>query len=315
MAATWWSPVSPCTPQACVTGEGPLVGRLRRTLRYVTVAVVLLIGIVLAVPVAVLCPPALRDSLVRTWMRSVVTAFGMEVRVPVPPAARERGRGLLVVANHVSWMDILLIASVFPGRNVAKSEIRGWPVLGPLCVLGRTIFIDRERFRTLPDTVGEVREALRGGATVVAFPEGSTWCGREEGRYRRALFQAAVDAGADVQPIRIHYRLADGTRSMAPAFVGEDTLMDSVHRVVAGRGLNAEVSVLPAIPAGTWADRRALALAADRAAHQVEVPAARQPVPLPVPASAEVIEVVEVAPPVVIPSPVVQPAEPAASLP
>lgn len=309
MAATWWSPVSPCTPQECVTGEGPLVGILRRMARYVAVVVVLLIGLVLTVPVAVLCPPALRDLLVRTWMRSVVAAFGMRVRMPAPRAVREPGRGLLVVANHVSWMDILLIAAVFPGRNVAKSDIRGWPVLGPLCVLGRTIFIDRERFRTLPDTVAEVAGALREGSTVVAFPEGSTWCGREEGHYRNALFQAALDAGADVQPLRIHYRLADGTRSIAPAFVGEDTLIGSVHRVMSGRGLTAEVAALPPIAAGTWHDRRAFARAAYRAAHFAEVPAARRPAP------AGVIEVVEVAAPVVIPSPVVQPSEPAASLP
>ncbi|MDX3071418.1 lysophospholipid acyltransferase family protein [Streptomyces sp. MI02-7b] len=318
MAATWWSPVSPCTPQECVTGEAPLVGRLSRLVRYAAALVVLLIGVVLAVPVAALCPPALRDSLVRAWMRSVAAAFGMRIRVPAPPAAREPGRGLLVVANHVSWMDILLIAAVIPGRNVAKAEIRGWPVIGPLCVLGRTIFIDRERFRTLPDTVAEVAEALRGGATVVAFPEGSTWCGREEGRFRGALFQAALNAGADVQPLRIDYRLADGTRSTAPAFVGADTLMDSVRRVVSGRGLTAEVAVLAPITAGTWHDRRALARAAHGAAHRAEVPAARQPAPLAPVASAqpvEVIELVEVTAPVVIPSPVVQPSEPAASLP
>ncbi|MEU4092166.1 lysophospholipid acyltransferase family protein [Streptomyces sp. NPDC026673] len=275
MAAAWWSPVAPCTPQACVTGDGPVVGRARRLLRYAAAVVVLLIGVVLSVPLGTLCGPAGRERLIRRWTRSVVAAFGVGVRLP-EPAPREPGRGLLVVSNHVSWLDIVLIAAVLPGRNVAKREIRDWPLIGRLCVRGRTIFIDRERIRSLPDTVAEVAEALRSGATVVAFPEGSTWCGREEGRYRRALFQAALDAGADVQPLLIRYRHADGRPSTAAAFLGEDTLMDSVRRVVAARGLTAEVTMLPRIAAGSLPDRRALASAARYA---VAPAAARASVP------------------------------------
>jgi 1-acyl-sn-glycerol-3-phosphate acyltransferase len=275
MAAAWWSPVAPCTPQECVTGDGPEVGRFRRLLRYAAGLAVLLTGVVLSVPLGALCGPAGRERLIRLWTRSVAAAFGVRVRIP-EPAPREPGRGLLVVSNHVSWLDIPLIAAVFPGRNVAKREIRDWPVIGRLCVRGRTIFIDRERIRSLPDTVAEVAEALRAGATVVAFPEGSTWCGREEGRYRPALFQAALDAGADVQPLLVRYRHADGTPSTAAAFLGEDTLMDSVRRVVAARGLTAEVAALPRIAARTLPDRRSLATAA-RYASVTSVPRASVP--------------------------------------
>ncbi|MFG2300575.1 lysophospholipid acyltransferase family protein [Actinacidiphila glaucinigra] len=264
MATTWWSPVSSCTPQACVTGDGPVVGRVRRTLRYTAAVAVLLVGVALSAPLGALCGQAGRERLLRRWTRSVMAAFGVRVRLP-EPAPREPGRGLLVVANHVSWLDILLIAAVFPGRNVAKREIRDWPVIGRLCVRGRTIFIDRERIRSLPGTVAEVAQALRSGATVVAFPEGSTWCGREEGRYRRALFQSALDAGADVQPLLVRYRDADGRPSTEAAFLGEDTLMDSVRRVVAARGLTAEVAALPRIAAHSLPDRRSLASAAHRA--------------------------------------------------
>ncbi|MFF3947715.1 lysophospholipid acyltransferase family protein [Streptomyces sp. NPDC001902] len=276
MAAAWWSPVAPCTPQACVTGDGQVVGRVRRLLRYAAALVVLLTGVVLSVPVGALCGPVGRERLIRRWTRSVAAAFGVRVRLP-EPAPREPGRGLLVVSNHVSWLDILLIAAVFPGRNVAKREIRDWPVIGRLCVRGRTIFIDRERIRALPDTVAEVAAALRSGATVVAFPEGSTWCGREEGRYRRALFQAALDAGADVQPLLIRYRHADGRPSTEAAFLGEDTLMDSVRRVVAARGLTAEVAAFPRIAAVSLPDRRALAAAA-RHASVAPAPSAAVPV-------------------------------------
>ncbi|MFE0626481.1 lysophospholipid acyltransferase family protein [Streptomyces sp. NPDC058864] len=259
-----------------MTGDGPEVGRVRRLLRYTAALVVLLVGVVLSVPLGALCGPAGRERLIRRWTRSVVTAFGLRVRLP-EPAPREPGRGLLVVSNHVSWLDIVLIAAVHPGRNVAKREIRDWPVIGRLCVRGRTIFIDRERIRSLPDTVAEVAEALRSGATVVAFPEGSTWCGSEEGLYRRALFQAALDAGADVQPLLVRYRYTDGRPSTAAAFLGEDTLMDSVRRVVAARGLTAEVAAFPRIAAHSLPDRRSLAAAAR---HTSVAPAPRPVLPV-----------------------------------
>jgi 1-acyl-sn-glycerol-3-phosphate acyltransferase len=139
------------------------------------------------------------------------------------------------------------------------------PLVGRLAVRGGTLFIDRERIRALPGTVAEIAGALRSGATVVAFPEGSTWCGREEGRFRPAVFQAALDAGVPVRPVAIRYRLAGGEPTTAAAFVGDDTLLASLRRVVATRGLIAEVTVDQEIPVGAYADRRALARAVRRA--------------------------------------------------
>jgi 1-acyl-sn-glycerol-3-phosphate acyltransferase len=95
----------------------------------------------------------------------------------------------------------------------------------------------------------------------VAFPEGSTWCGRAQGHFRRAVFQAALDAGVPVQPVRLHYRFATGP-STAPAFVGEDSLLTSVWRVVMASGLVAEVDVRPVLAPGSHPDRRGLARAA-----------------------------------------------------
>jgi 1-acyl-sn-glycerol-3-phosphate acyltransferase len=196
-------------------------------------------------------------------MLAVPAAFG--VRVIVPRTSPRAPEGVLVVSNHVSWLDILLVGAVCPGRMLAKREVAGWPVVGRIAVRGGTLFIDRERIRALPDTVAEIAGALRGGATVVAFPEGSTWCGREEGRFRPAVFQAALDASVPVRPVSIRYRLAGGEPTTAPAFVGDDTLLASVRRVVATRGLTAELTVDQEIPAGAHADRRALAGAVRRA--------------------------------------------------
>ncbi|WP_044386527.1 lysophospholipid acyltransferase family protein [Streptomyces cyaneogriseus] len=250
-----WLPSAPCTPRTCVDPAGAAAAAPRAVLRLTAVAALLLTGIALA-PLAGRLPA----RPVRWWCRWIVRAAGVRVRLrgAVAPTG-----GLLLVAHHVSWLDIPLLAAVRPARMLAKAEIRRWPVAGALAARG-ALFIERDRLRALPGTVARIADALRGGRAVAVFPEGSTWCGRAHGPFRRAVFQAALDAGVPVQPVRVGYRTAAGAVSTAPAFVGEDTLPASVWRVVSARGLVAEVEVLPAIPPGRHPDRRALARAAQR---------------------------------------------------
>ncbi|GAA2457762.1 lysophospholipid acyltransferase family protein [Streptomyces glaucus] len=256
-----WLPTAPCTPGACVEPTGSATAVPRAVLRLAAVAALVLAGVALS--------PLVRGwsrsrgripaELVRRWCRWIVRAAG--VRVRVTGAAAPAG-GLLLVANHVSWLDVPLLAAVRPARMLAKAEIRRWPVAGPVAARGGVLFIDRDRLRALPDAVAAVAGALRSGAAVAAFPEGSTWCGRAQGSFRRAVFQAALDAGVPVQPVRLRYRTTGGATATAPAFVGEDTLLASLWRVASARGLVAEVEVRPPIPPGAHPDRRALAKAA-----------------------------------------------------
>ncbi|MDF3298782.1 lysophospholipid acyltransferase family protein [Streptomyces tropicalis] len=249
-----WLPGAPCTPQACVQATRTRAGALRAVLRLTAVALLLLAGIVTA-PLGGRLPA----SVVRLWCRALVRAAGVRVRITgtAPPTG-----GLLLVAHHISWLDVPLLAAVRPARMLAKAEIRRWPLAGPLVALGGALFIERDRLRALPDTVARIAGALREGAAVAAFPEGSTWCGRARGRFRRAVFQAALDAGVPVQPVRIRYRLAGGPPTTAAAFVGDDTLPASLWRVASARELLAEVEVRPVIAPGSQPDRRALARAA-----------------------------------------------------
>ncbi|MFJ5234182.1 lysophospholipid acyltransferase family protein [Kitasatospora sp. NPDC088391] len=291
-----WLPAAPCTPGDCVTVAGPRVGLPQRVLRLAGCLLVLAAGIA-AVPLVRVLAWLPGERLVRGWARLLLATLGVRVRaLAAPPgpeagpqsrtgsgrsargarAARDirgvraargaqgdRGTGSLVVANHISWLDILLVAAVRPGRMLAKTEVGRWPVLGPVTSWGGTIFIDRDRLRALPDTVEEIAAALRRGERVVVFPEGSTWCGRGGGRFRPALFEAAVRADVPVQPLTLRYRTADGP-STAPAFVGEDGLLASLWRVVSVRGLTAEVELLPQLPPALFPGRRRLAAAAQR---------------------------------------------------
>lgn len=254
-----WLPAAPCTPGACVRPTAPAatVALPRAVLRLAAVVAVVTAGVAL-LPLGRWVPAAA----VRGWCRAVVRAAGVRVRVtggPVPDG------GVLVVANHISWLDVPLLAALRPARMLAKAEVRRWPVAGVLAARGGTLFLERDRLRALPATVARVAAALREGAAVVAFPEGSTWCGRERGEFRRAVFQAALDAGVPVQPVRIRYGLVGGAATAVAAFVGDDTLVASLWRVVGVRGLVAEVGVRGVVDAGECGDRRSLTETAQRA--------------------------------------------------
>lgn len=265
----WW-PHSPCGT-GCLGGQEPTVGRLRRTLRLTA-----LVTVVLASLLSVVILPVIgrrgRNRVTRAIFRGVLRAMGvtLEVHGEIPGP----GRGALVVNNHTSWLDIVAVNAVRPMRAVAKKDIASWPVLGRLVSAAGSVYVDRENIRSLPGTVDTLADTLRGGAMVNVTPEGTTWCGLTHGRFRPALFQAAIDGGVPVLPVALRFRLRTGAPTTAPAFIGDETIVDSVRRTAALRGLVLEVHVRPEIAPGRAADRRELAGLAQQAVDDVLTPAA-----------------------------------------
>ncbi|MEU6825950.1 lysophospholipid acyltransferase family protein [Streptomyces atriruber] len=172
------------------------------------------------------------------------------------------GVGTLVVANHISWLDVIALLAVEPVSVLAKREVGQWPVVGALARRVGTRFIDRDGSpRGLPVLVAELADSLRAGTSVLVFPQATTWCSVPGGRFRRAAFQAAADAGAPVRPVTVEYRQG-GAPSTAAAFLGEEDFTASLRRVAGARGLSARVTA----HAPLWGtDRRVLADAARRA--------------------------------------------------
>ncbi|MBB2936120.1 1-acyl-sn-glycerol-3-phosphate acyltransferase [Amycolatopsis bartoniae] len=260
-----WMPVSPCG-DGCLTSGAPTVAFPRRVLRIAGA-----VGVVLTALAAspLLMVARVREPLVRWIFRSVLRAFGVRLLVHGGDEFRhdEAGRGALVVNNHISWLDIVAVNALRPMRALAKKEIASWPVLGGLVARGGSIFLDRERLSTLPGTVAELAAALRGGSLVSVTPEGTTWCGLATGRFAPAAFQAAIDGGVPVRPLALRYRLADGRETTQPAFIGPESLIDSLRRVARLRGLVLEVFVCEEIAPGRAADRKELAALAESAVH------------------------------------------------
>ncbi|MGW3964483.1 lysophospholipid acyltransferase family protein [Amycolatopsis sp. NPDC005003] len=270
-----WMPASPCG-DGCLTTDDPVVGVPRRVLRFAAAISVVLAALVSA-PLLLVAPG--RERLLRLIFRGMLRAFGvrLDIRGGADFLTAPAGRGALVVNNHISWLDIVAINALRPMRALAKTEIAGWPVLGGLVRRGGSIFLDRERLTTLPATMASLAEALRTGSLVSVTPEGTTWCGLASGRFTTATFQAAIDGGVPVRPIALRYRLADGRETSRPAFIGPESLIASLRRVAALRGLVLEIHVCPEIAPGRAETRRELADLAEAAVHSalgtVQIPA------------------------------------------
>ncbi len=254
-----WLPRSACGPDCLRGDEAPVAGRLRRALRLAGVTGVVL-GAVALVPVLPLLPARARDRLVRACARAVLRALGIGWAV----RGRLPDHRALVVANHVSWLDIVVILAAGRSRLVAKSEVRDWPVVGRIAAYTGAVFLDRARPTRLPAAVAEARAALAAGDVVVVFPEGTTSCGEGADGFRPAFFQAAIDTGASVVPLTLRFQAA-GAPTAQPAFIGEETLMDSLRRVLAVRGLSVRLVVGSAIHLGPAASRRTVARIAGNA--------------------------------------------------
>ena len=232
-----WLPRTVCDQQCLPVAqpESPLLIAVRSVRRIIAVTLVLLAVPLLAVPLP------RRAGLQRTYCRLVLLCLGVRIRLSGNPIRNLSG--VLVVSNHTSWVDVFAIGAVLPGSFVARADLVDWPAIGVAARLMGVIPIERRSLRQLPPVVDAVTERLRRGSTVVAFPEGTTFCGRHNGTFRPAVFQAAVRAGRPVQPVTLTYRHRDGRPTAVTAFFGEDSLWASVRRTVAARGTVVDLSV------------------------------------------------------------------------
>ncbi|ULE33225.1 lysophospholipid acyltransferase family protein [Mycobacterium sp. IDR2000157661] len=252
-AAYSWVPKASCDVGCVTAGAADAGHRVVVALR-VTARATFAVLLLAAAPLLALPAPG-RSHVQRRYCRLMLRCLGVRITLSGRPIRNLQG--VLVVSHHVSWVDIFTIGAVMPGRFVAKAELISWPGLELLARLMKVIPIERDNLRRLPEVVRTVAERLSIGQTVVAFPEGTTYCGLAYGQFRPAMFQAAVDSGRPVQPLRLTYHHRDGRPSTVAAYVGDDTLLASIRRLITARRTVARVHVESLQLPGT--DRRELA--------------------------------------------------------
>ncbi len=175
--------------------------------------------------------PAYREDLLRNWSIQALELLHVHVRRTgtLPPAVLPKR---LIVCNHISWLDILLVSAQHPGRFVAKRELRDWPIIGWLAARAGTVFLRRGWAREVHRAAKSIAVALHQGEAVTIFPEGTTSDGASLLPFHAGLFEAAVLAQAEVCPCALRYERHDGRRNLAPAFTGDLSLVASIWRVL-----------------------------------------------------------------------------------
>ena len=206
--------------------------------------------------------------------RLFLRLFGLRVEVRGEPA---RGAPVLVLSNHVSWLDICVLGSLMPLSFVAKSEVAGWPVVGLFARLQRTVFIDRTRRTHTAAVNAAVARRLAAGDVIVLFPEGTSSDGNRVLPFRSALVGAARaalgEAGAErihLQPLAITYTRRNGlplTRRERPeaAWYGDMDLAPHLMGFLAGGPFDARVTWGEPIPFDADTDRKRATAEAEEA--------------------------------------------------
>lgn len=203
-----------------------------------------------------------RRTVMRGWSRRLLSILGVTVRVLNAPHSLPAS--CMIVSNHISWIDIFVLTSIYPAIFVAKSEIRRWPLIGSLCARAGTLFIKRNSRSSAKRTATTVTAAIRSGALVSIYPEGTTTDGKCIRRFHAALFQPAIDAEAVIQPAALRYLDREDHYCSAPNFVGDTSFVASLWNITAAPRIVAELSFLKPIETDSQ-DRRVLARASQTA--------------------------------------------------
>ena len=232
--------------------------RLTRLWRICHIALLFIGSALAAFCLYPLCSDATRLRLKSSSSRALLKALGIELEADLTASVP----GALIVANHISWLDIFVINAVLPAAFVSKEEVRHWPLIGWLAARNDTVFLRRGSRGHAKLINAEIAAILETGKHVAVFPEGTTTDGFSLLHFHAALLQPALAAGRPVLPVSLSYWEADGARSLAPRYDGDISLGECTRALLSRQRIMARLVVsAPCV----GADRKAVAAAAREA--------------------------------------------------
>ncbi|MFY3386919.1 lysophospholipid acyltransferase family protein [Paracidovorax sp. MALMAid1276] len=183
--------------------------------------------------------PDQQHAHVQAWSMQLLAHAGIHLRIQGQPPVTGP---VMLVANHLSWLDIPVMHAARHCRFVSKADVQGWPIIGALATAAGTLYIERSSRRDALRMVKTMQEALQRGEVLAVFPEGTTGDGREMLPFHANLLQAAVAANAPVQPVGLRFvDRATGATSFAPSYIGDETLVGSIWRTLSAPAIEAVV--------------------------------------------------------------------------
>ena len=190
---------------------------------------------------------------IQKWMNKTAKILNSRIdingRLPDQPC--------LIVCNHISWLDIIILSSRFQATFLSKAEVMEWPVFGILAKKSGTIFLRRGGKKGIEEAIEKVTQALKDKRNVVVFPEGTTTRGEDIKNFHPRIFAAAINTEIPILPIAIHYPYLGGVTPHIP-FVDDDNLISSLIKILGLPNIKAQLNIGPMLNTKN-ADRKKLA--------------------------------------------------------
>jgi 1-acyl-sn-glycerol-3-phosphate acyltransferase len=227
------------------TSSRPVISPAVRLLRATRVALHLAQGIATAAIVLPWLAPAARAARVQRWSARLLHILAVRLKVSGAPASD--ATPVMIVANHVSWLDVYALNAVRPVRFVAKSEVGRWPLIGMFARRAGTLFVERARPTDVFRVNALVEVLLRNGETIALFPEGTTSSGHGVLPFRAPLLQPAIQCNAHLQAVAIRYTRADGSLCSEADYTGDKSLLTALRLLLTQPVIHLQLQFLPAL--------------------------------------------------------------------
>lgn len=212
----------------------------------------ILLHIVVVIPLCLfilISPKSQQERIIQYWCKKLLSIFEIKVELRGLEAHLFNQKKYLIVSNHISWLDIIVIQSIRPSIFVAKSDVASWPIFGWVAQMTGTIFIKRDKVSDIKKALKKMRRRLM-KRSVCMFPEGTSTNGRYVLPFKSNLFQSSIDSNRAILPICLSYEDGDGYSDKV-AFIGNMSLTDSIIKIKNEKHIKAIVDVLhPIRPRG-----------------------------------------------------------------
>jgi 1-acyl-sn-glycerol-3-phosphate acyltransferase len=208
----------------------------------------IIMHILLVVPLCILILVSTKNQqerIIRFWCKRLLSIFEIKVEVTGLGTYLINQKKYLMVANHISWMDIIVIQSIKPCIFVAKSDVASWPLFGWVAQMTGTIFIKRDKVSDIKKALKKMKRRLI-KRSVCIFPEGTSTSGRYLLPFKSNLFQSSIDTNKSILPLCLRYE-QNNTYSDKAAFVDDMSLVDSINKIKQEKDIYVIVEVLQPI--------------------------------------------------------------------
>lgn len=217
-----------------------LIRSLRFVIRLVLLIFLIIVGLFLTGLVFPLISQSRREAIVKAWSQLLIKVLGVKVRIEGAPI---QDGAVMLVANHVSWIDIFILNSCRTTAFVAKKEIKDWPIVGRLVAQAGTIFVDRSSRAAMRGVNKELDERYAKGMCTGLFPEGTTSDGLSVKSFFGGLLEAPLKAQVPIQPVAILLYFK-GERSGYPSFIDDETLVHNIWVLLSNSGIAVTMKYL-----------------------------------------------------------------------